>query len=69
MSEVVGECKISRKRISECMIELQDLQQPVSFYGMKITVSKGSNVGCRLAVGTLFPKVVAKHVTFACQKR
>lgn len=66
VSEVVSEYEISRKRVGERLVKVQNLQQPVSLDGVQVTVGEGAHVGSRLSQRRVLPERIAKDVTLAC---
>lgn len=66
MPEIIGEYEISRKRISERLIEVQHFKQPVPFDCMQVAVGQCSDVGRRLSQRRVLPKRIAEHITLTC---
>lgn len=69
MSQVVGEKKVTCKRVCEGLVEVEHLEQFVSLDGVQVTVGEGSDVGRRLTHATVLPERVAKHVALACTSK
>ena len=69
MAKVVGEREVSRERVGERMVELENIDQVVSADDVKVTVRERSHVRHRLADRLLLPELITEHVSPACSRR
>ena len=68
MSEVVREHQVAGERVGEGVIEVEHLEQLVSFDGVEVTVGQGAHVGRRLTHGRILPEGVSEHVTLTWEE-
>ena len=65
MSEVIGEHKVTREWVGECLVEVEHFNQFIAFDRMKVTICQSSYIGTRLPYRGLLPKGITENVSFA----
>jgi len=66
MSQIVGQCEISRERVGKRVIEIEHLQQMIALDDVQIAVGQSAYVGCRLADRAVLAELVAERISLAC---
>src|SRR6218665_3024941 len=65
MSEVVGEDEVSRERVGESLIEVENFDEAIALYDMKVTVGEAADTGHALT-GQLIPvRLIPEDITLA----